>query len=571
MLTPPPPDPDCLAISKSASPATDSTVEPGELIQYTIAYTVSNASRCQNSQAKLIDSLPVDTIFVSGSASDGITPNPDGALVWDVALSASSGTKMFSVLISETQCQNQGAVYNRAALLMGGRPPLLSNETSHAVLCGWPFAVEEIQVDPYPPIAGIRSRVSVRIKNLSTIPEPVTVSFQTSPNVFGIGLESLEFAAKALIIPANGSAIVTADLMPAVSGHFCLFIVLQSPRYGYDPHGPYQRNIDVVEDLRPGITDTLTFKVRNPTSNTADIRLVVAANTCPGWTAIVTPTKLLAMAPGEVREAQLQVTPLAPLGTECHVVVIGWIGNRLIGYIEKVDLPLVQLPVELRDQIVFIPDPQVISRTNEICVKLQNPMPVSRTVTVTFDITGFGAGLPWTTVATETYHLPPNSMDLYCTAWHPTSSGHGCARVTLKQPGYLDQVRQQNFEVIRTSPDGPPCFMVSIGNPDGVLHTLLLKPVIYGIDPYWQLRIVDVLGNPPPETLRPYQIIELHLCFAPAGTLASGRPATPPEKYKFGDESLVDVDVLLDGASVGSFSVELQPLHIYFLPISMKH
>ena len=30
-----------------------------------------------------------------------------------------------------------------------------------------------------------------------------------------------------------------------------------------------QRNLDVVEDLRPGVTDTLTFKVRNNTASTA--------------------------------------------------------------------------------------------------------------------------------------------------------------------------------------------------------------------------------------------------------------------------------------------------------------
>ena len=44
-----------------------------------------------------------------------------------------------------------------------------------------------------------------------------------------------------------------------------------------------------MEDLRPGVTDELNFAVGNPTPAIATIQLVVD-NTCPGWTAIVTPT-----------------------------------------------------------------------------------------------------------------------------------------------------------------------------------------------------------------------------------------------------------------------------------------
>ena len=60
------------------------------------------------------------------------------------------------------------------------------------------------------------------------------------------------------------------------------------------------RNLDLTEDLRPGVTDVLTFAVGNLTAAVATINLVVD-NTCPGWSAVATPAQLINMAPGEVR------------------------------------------------------------------------------------------------------------------------------------------------------------------------------------------------------------------------------------------------------------------------------
>ena len=43
---------------------------------------------------------------------------------------------------------------------------------------------------------------------------------------------------------------------------------------GYAPIYTY-RNLDVTEDLKPGVTDVLTFNVANPTAVPATITLVV--------------------------------------------------------------------------------------------------------------------------------------------------------------------------------------------------------------------------------------------------------------------------------------------------------
>jgi hypothetical protein len=581
---PTPPPENCIRLVKQAIPADGTPVQPGDTIQYNLTYFISQDPRCQNTRARLVDSIPANTTFVPGSASDGISPGADGALTWDVTFG--NGVKTFRVRVSDTACREQRRIANQATLLMPGHAPVVSNAVSHPVNCppiSFPndqpsYAEEEVQIHPYPLITGTPSHISVKLTNNTAAAQTVTVLFQTSPNRFGIGLDFNSFASTVVTIPANGNVIAHSSFTPVSSGHYCIQIVVLVP--GYAPIIT-QRNLDVVEDLRPGVTDTLTFKVRNNSSTTANIDLVVV-NTCPGWAAVVVPATLLNMTPGEVRTAQLQVTPPNPvvLGSGCHVDVQGWIGDVMIGGIRKLDVPPVHLPVDVQPpwaepEITVHPSPPVVGQPAQICVQLQNPLPVAKTVTVDFAVADFGAGIPFTLVATQTFVLPPFSNATYCVPWTPAAGGtlHRCIRVTLKQPNYPDQHSQLNLDVVRTprgilsAVDVP----FRVGNPDDVPHVLELRPVIFGIDPYWHLRIWRDPGDPPPDVLGPMEVVTLHLGFMPAGAAAVGEaPAAPPADYTFGDESRVELGVYLDGRQVGGLSVEVRPPERTFLPVMLK-
>jgi uncharacterized repeat protein (TIGR01451 family) len=576
----PPPPINCL-VTKSANPANGTAVVPGQVIQYTITYT-----NCQQIPVKLIDTIPQGTLFVPGSASDGLAPGADGSLVWPIPASpaaGSSGTKTFRVLVSDTQCQGQRLVSNRAGLLIPGQLPVTSNVITHPVTCppitlpntDPPYAEHEVEITPYPLVTGVQSTFSVRLTNSSATPQAVKVSFQLSADRFGIGLNfNNTIDTKLVTIPAGGNVIVQTFFTPVSSGHYCLQVKIEdnSATPKYQPIYT-QRNLDVNESLAPGVKDDLPFKVANPLTVTANINLTVV-NTCPGWVATVSPTVLTAVGPNsaDVRTATLSVTPPTPatLGSGCHIDVQGWIGNKLIGGIRKLDVPPVHLPSNvdppwLESEIRLAPYPLIPGQPAQICVTLQNPTATPRTVTLEYAVAGFGAGTSFTTVGTQVVTLPPFSNGQYCIAWTPSGIGgaqaqHTCVKITLKQPGYKDLTSQRNFDS-RAGWAGQLDQIdipFQVRNPDLVSHTLELSPTIYGIDPFWKIKLLTDPGDPPPNFLAPGQTVNLHARLVPAvAGAASFALAQAPSSYRIGNVSRVDIAALLDGEQLGGITFEL--------------
>ena len=69
-------------IEKVANPPAGSTVQPGDVIEYTINYLWSDSPNCPDTaqnNTRIIDFVPHDTMFVPGSATGGVTPQPDGS------------------------------------------------------------------------------------------------------------------------------------------------------------------------------------------------------------------------------------------------------------------------------------------------------------------------------------------------------------------------------------------------------------------------------------------------------------------------------------------------------------
>jgi hypothetical protein len=381
--------------------------------------------------------------------------------------------------------------------------------------------------------------------------------------------------------------IVESTFTPVSSGHYCIQIKIEdnSPNPKYKPIYT-QRNLDVNESLKPGVKDDLVFKVANPLTTTANINLVVI-NTCPGWIATVSPAVLAAVGPNgsDVRNATLSVTPPNPviLGSGCHIDVQGWIGDKLIGGIRKLDVPPVHLPTGvnppwLEPEISLVPNPPIVGQPAQICVELQNPTALPRTVTLVYAVADFGAGIPFTTVGTKVVTLPPFSNAKYCINWTPSTGGtlHRCIQITLKQPGYQDMRSQRNIDLKPARPNKLDLldFTFKVRNPDLVPHTLELSPTIYGIDPFWEIKFITDPGDPPPDVILPGQTLNLHMLLVPAVQKtqlfgAAPTQAEPPSDYRFGDVSRVDVGILLDGEQVGGITAELSSSRI-LLPIIIR-
>jgi hypothetical protein len=284
------------------------------------------------------------------------------------------------------------------------------------------------------------------------------------------------------------------------------------------------------------------------------------------------------MAPGEVRTAELTVTPPpapALLGSGCHIDVEGWIGDRRIGGIRKLDVPPVNLPVGVQPpweepEISFIPDPPVLGRPNQLCILLQNPLDVPKNVTVDFAAADFGAGIGFTPVGSLDLTLPPHSLSRYCVPWTPAATGtqHRCILVTLKQAGYQDMHSQRNVDLVRVRPGdiGTLDIPFAVHNPDLFEHSLGITLTVVGLDPYWRPVIRMDPSGAPPDSIQGGQTIALHLRFA---AMAAEGAAAPPSNYRTGEVSQVEVGVYLDGELLSGFSVVLDTPKLY-LPIMAR-
>ncbi len=589
------PPADCIALVKTAEPADGTAVNIGDVITYHLKYTVKDTPACASARALLEDAIPPDTLYVPGSASDGIVP-AGGVLQWNLGALApgATGEKKFQVYVTDAQCNNQRRVVNRARLV-SSVGIFTSNVVTHPVNCPNvvpagtqpPYAEDEIQIYPYPLVTGQQTEVSVRIRNLSAMAQTVNVSLESSPNNFGIGIPfgpllTTESNPRSVTLPPFGIVEVKWHWIPTISGHYCVRVKIQGsgdvvPVFTY-------RNLDVREDLQPGVEDTLPFAVGNPKATNANILLVVD-NTCPAWEAWVNddehdqPLVLSDMTPGEVRTATLHVIPPTdrPLGTACHIDVQGWIGSELIGGIRKLDVPPVHLPHSnpswMEPEISTIPTPLTVGQPGQICVQLQNPMPFPRVVSLDYAVADFGAGIPFTPVGNlNSITLPANSIANYCISWTPTPSNnlHRCILITLHQDGFMDQQSQRNIDLVKR-----PRLVLSellnlqipftIGNTANFSRTLAIDPVFVGLPPLFKVHITP---DPPP-FLEAGAQQQFMLTFEQVGG-AQAAAVTDEDLSGYGDSARVEVGLNLDDEQVGGFTVEFAPPEQIFLPIVEK-
>ncbi len=578
-----------LSITKSDNLAAGSQVQIGDTITYKVNYSLGTDAVCPT--GKVVDVIPAGTTFIPGSATAGVTPAPDGTLTWSVA---QSGSVSFSVLVDETACATGADIRNTADLRPSAGPILTSAPPiTHPVACqvvSFPtdqplYAESEFKVDPYPLMAGESTQLSVRVRNLTADPQPVTVQFQTSPAVFGIGLNySTPLGSSSAVVPASGYSDVGIDFVPTLSGIACVQAVVTAAN-GSAPLVS-QSCLDVTEVLTPGVTADLTFPVRNNTSSAGDIALVVD-NTCPGWTAV------LSAPPGGIYVnlgggatgaplATLSVTPPAGglLGTRCHIDVQAWKGSQLIGGIRKVDIAPLHLPFNVEppweeSEISLVPDPPQVGVPGQICVRLINPLPYEVKSGLSISVADFGAGIGFTPAGGIGVYIP-SGVSTQCIDWTPAPGGtlHRCVLVTLYQNDYLEQTSQRNIDVLpaSTTPTGL-VVPFHVGNPDLVSHTLTFDTSLVGVDPLWQPIIEPLGGGVLPASLGAGGQLSLQLRF---GLVKGAAPlnlvnflAPPLADPAAGETHSVQVTVLLDGEPAGGFTVQVDPFRS-FLPALLR-
>ncbi len=322
-----------------------------------------------------------------------------------------------------------------------------------------PFAQREIHINPYPLVSGKLTELCVTLTNNTGAPQTVTVEFQLSTLGIGLAFNRIPSVSgpnpQTVVIPPHSTITVCIKFIPSTPGHHCLAVKLTSPN-GYVAYS--RQNLDVSEVLHPNDPTDVIIPVGNPTAAPANIDLVVD-NTCPGWTAVVTPTTLFGVGPNDldIRNVTLTVTPPAgPLGSGCHIDLLGYIGGTLIGGVRKIDRPPLAPPVQephyAESEITVNPVPPVVGHPTQVCATINNPTDTDQTVSVTFNVADFGAGIGFTPIQTvANVVVPAHGSKTICITWIPTAGGtlHRCIEVDIHQDGYFDIFSQRNVDLVR--------------------------------------------------------------------------------------------------------------------------
>jgi hypothetical protein len=354
---------------------------------------------------------------------------------------------------------------------------------------GWPeYAQREITVDPEPPILGQPTEVCAWVLNTTADPQVATLDFGVAD--FGIGLGFGPIGTRTIQVPPNAKALACVVWIPRQPGHWCIQAILHLTGF---PDQVSQRNIDIWEDLQPGVPALTVFPVRNSTGAPTTIELS-PTNILSGWVAFLTPPVLTVMGVDETRQVTLTVVPPqgAVLGSQQPIVDVearsdGGLGP-LIGGFRKLDMPPVPLhrlkdPPYAETEISVNPYPTLPGEPTQICVDLRNLSDVTQTVKAGFMVADFGIGLPFAGIGEQEVEIPPFGNAMACVTWIPTHPGHFCVHVNLDDPGghYAHQWSQRNLDVGEILKPGEPAQLAfdvgnwpSPTNPDPITTTIFL-------------------------------------------------------------------------------------------------
>jgi len=389
--------------------------------------------------------------------------------------------------------------------------------------------------------------VGVEIRNPTEEPQIVTVTFSAAD--FGIGLRFDPIHEPLVVeVPPLGIARPMIMWVPPHGGLWCIQVAIQHP--WHDEIFISRRNIDVGEPLEPLTPHSRTFLVGNPFLDRHVTITLGLIPHFPDWGLELSQDVLLDMAPGEIREVILTVTPPADLPADGDPIVDveAFVEGKLIGGFRKIFRPPVSVhrpkdPVYAESEIGVDPYPAVPGQPTKLSVEVFNPTDQDRIVTVTFSIANFGIGLPFSPA-----NITPNPIRLFVPArgaarghviWTPPDfGGHFCVRVTLEMGGHEPIWSQRNIDV------GEPLR-------PGVPHA---KTFLVGAWPYTEAVTVN-LG------LRVHRDgwgVELSQDVLP--NVVPGQPVevtltvTPPLEVELGTgEPIVDVEAFVEGELIGGF------------------
>lgn len=434
--------------------------------------------------------------------------------------------------------------------LIGGwrkvyRPPIPIHQPGDPI-----YAESEITVNPYPPQEREPTEICAALRNPSQEEQTVNVDFNVSN--FGIGLPFHMIRSPITVtLPAFSVVKTCTNWVPPFGGRFGVEVGIQLD--GYERIYS-QRFIDVGEILLPNQLTVFEFPIGNPYN--FPITVTLGANRfLPQWEVAFDPP-IVELPPGAIIPVGMHVLPVQQLGDpeprEGEPVIdveAYWSGNGqngLLGGFRKLFTPPVPIhnladPPFAEGEIHTFPYPPQAGEPTRLEFEARNPTPATQQISVTFEVSYFGIGLPFQPIALRMINLPPDSTGMVDVTWVPPFAGEFCVRVKVEAAFFAEPFySSRNISIVRLpQPYGlPEAFTFAIG--DNGIYTRPLT-VTLGLREYLPDWHVELGTN--------------EIVFPPGQSIATAvmtiTPPVNPAELPMDGGPVADVSAYVNGKLIG--------------------
>jgi len=432
------------------------------------------------------------------------------------------------------------------------RPPVPIHQPGDPI-----YAESEISVHPYPPREREPTNICVELRNPTDQEQSVTIDFNVA--AFGIGLPFHTIASPLMVtLPAYSISNSCVTWVPPFGGRFGVEVGVRMA--GYDRIFS-QRVVDVGEILLPNQLASFEFPVGNPYS--FPITVTMGANRyLPQWEVTFDPP-MFELLPGAISPVVMHVLPVQgpgdPEPQEGEPVIdveAYWSGNGENGFLggfrklffPPVPIHLAEDPPFAEREINIFPYPPQAGEPTRLEFEVRNPTTVTQQITVTFEMSSLGIGLPFIPIYGRSITLPPLQVGVVGITWVPPVAGEFCLRVKVEAPFFAEPFySSRNISIVRLpEPYGAPeIFNFVIGDSSNATRTVTVTLGLKEFLPNWHV------------TLKTNQVVLESGQFVTS--VMTITPPITPGGLPIDGAPIVDVSAFVDGNLIGGIRKVWRP------------
>jgi len=421
------------------------------------------------------------------------------------------------------------------------------------------YAEREITVNPYPPNEREPTQICVEIRNPTAEEQTVIVDFNVAE--FGIGMPWHKINRPiSTTLPAHSIKKICVTWVPPFGGRFGVEVGVQVT--GHERIYS-QRIIDVGEILLPNTPSIFEFMVRNPFPYSVTVTLG-AIRYLPQWDVWFEPYTFR-LNPGQIQPVIMHVLPVQqpgdpePMEGEPVIDVEAFwerTGDHgLLGGFRKLFFPPIPIhreesPSYAENEIFISPYPPRAGEPTRLEFEARNPTTVTQVISVTFEWSSLGIGLPFTPIdGAQTITLHPGQVGVTGINWVPPVGGEFCVRIRAEAPFFSEPFySSRNISIVRLpEPYGlPEVFQFVVGDGGNATRPLTITLGLKEYLPNWN---VELKNNK--IVLQTGQLL--------ATGLMTITPPVNPNELPIDGGPIADVSAYVEGSLIGGIRKVWRP------------